>query len=286
MKVDVVIIGGSLAGASCARELARLGVPAVAFEREVFPRPKVCGGFVSPNAVECLDRLDLLDLVRAAGAVEVDRARIHAGGTEREVPLRRKGLGISRGTLDEIVARGAPVHQGINVRTVVRRGNGFVIETDEGEVQTAILIDAAGKLSRFTRRSTVEEFGIQFFQPNNCGSVLDFWFFEDGYGGGVGVENGRSNFCFLIKKKALGRYLSKVDCLCTGPLAYDRDTNPGNVIAIGDAAGMIDPFCGEGIHHALDSAMTAVRVVAQGLRHKRTYAEIRQAYEVDRMAAE
>ena len=50
--VDVVIIGGSLAGAACVRELARRGIDAVAFERDRFPREKVCGGFLSPGAVD------------------------------------------------------------------------------------------------------------------------------------------------------------------------------------------------------------------------------------------
>src|SRR5207247_826016 len=100
----------------------------------------------------------------------------------------------------------------------------------------------------------------------------------DGYGGAVSIEGGHSNFCFLIKKDALGRYLSSPDRLWTGPLAYDRV--PGNVIAIGDAAGMIDPFCGEGMHHAFDSGITAARVVAHGLKNSRTYAEIQQAYEL------
>src|SRR3989442_7334128 len=72
---DVVIIGGSLAGAACARELERLGIDAVALERDRFPRAKVCGGFVSPGAVECIARLGLLDSARQAGAVEGRAAR-------------------------------------------------------------------------------------------------------------------------------------------------------------------------------------------------------------------
>jgi flavin-dependent dehydrogenase len=60
-KHDVVVIGGSLAGAACARELARLGIDAVAFESDHFPRPKVCGGFVSPGGVDCLEQLGVLD---------------------------------------------------------------------------------------------------------------------------------------------------------------------------------------------------------------------------------
>ena len=66
--VDVAIIGGSLAGAACVRELTRFGIDAVAFERDRFPREKVCGGFLSPGAIDLLDQLGTLEAVRAAGA--------------------------------------------------------------------------------------------------------------------------------------------------------------------------------------------------------------------------
>ena len=55
-RVDVVVIGGSLAGAACVRELWRSGIDAVAFERDSFPREKVCGGFLSPGAVDLLQQ--------------------------------------------------------------------------------------------------------------------------------------------------------------------------------------------------------------------------------------
>jgi hypothetical protein len=137
-------------------------------------------------------------------------------------------------------------------------------------------VDASGKLSRFTKRESVEEFGIQYVEPNTRGSVLDFWFFSDGYGGAVSVEDGGSNFCFLIDKEALPKYLSRPDCLVTGPLAYDR--LPGDFIAIGDAAGMVDPFCGEGMRHALESGILAARVIERGIRRRASYDEIRYEY--------
>src|SRR6185295_8548015 len=117
------------------------------------------------------------------------------------------------------------------------------VETSAGRFRAAAIVDAAGKLSRFTRRVAAPEFGVQFVENESRDGTMDFWFFEDGYGGAVSVEGGRSNFCFLIRKPALWRYVSKPGRLVTGPLAYGRV--PGNVIAIGDAAGMIDPFCGE-----------------------------------------
>ncbi len=278
-KIDVVIIGGSLAGATCARELTRHGVDVVAFERDIFPRDKVCGGFLSPNAVDCLDQLGLLESVRQAGAAEADHASIHADGAVIHTPFRRPALGISRRALDHVVAKGAPVQQGTVVESVKDDGEGFIIGTNSEAVHAKVVIDAAGKLSRFTKRVAAPEFGVQYTEGGTRGSSLDFWFFGDGYGGAVTVECGRSNFSFLIHRDAIGRYLSKPGRLVTGPFAYDR--SGGTAIAIGDALGMIDPFCGEGIHHALDSGIVAARIVAKGLRDKRSYAEMRHDYEIE-----
>ena len=277
-KHDVVIIGGSLAGAACARELARLGIDAAAFERDRFPRARVCGGFVSPGGVDCLERLGVLDDVRAAGAVEVSSAKVRMGSAEVDVPFQRPGLGISRSALDKIVA-GASVHQGFAVSRVVQMDAGFVVSGLGFEVACSAVVDAAGKLSRFTRRRGEEEFGIQYTEEAARGNVLDFWFFEDGYGGAVSVEGRRSNFCFLINKDSLQKYVGRPECLVTGPLAYDR--LPGDYIAVGDAAGMVDPFCGEGMRHALDSGMLAARIVARGIRAGRGYSEMRREYEVE-----
>jgi flavin-dependent dehydrogenase len=273
MKHDVVIIGGSLAGAACARELVRLGVDAVALERDRFPRRKVCGGFLSPGAIECLEHLGVLDTVQRAGAVRIDSARVRAGSADVDIAFERPGLGISRAVLDDVLAREAPVVQGSPVREVRRDQDGFVVDS----IRCGVVIDAAGKMSRFTRRQTVDEFGIQYMEEGGLGSVLDFRFFETGYGGGVSVEGGRSNFCFLVQKDGLKRHLEGRECLVTGPLAYDR--LPGRFIAIGDACGMVDPFCGEGMRHALETGVLAAQVVAAGLRRHAGYEEMKWEYE-------
>ena len=270
---DVVIIGGSLAGAACARELVRFGIDAVALERDRFPRAKVCGGFLSPGAVDWLARLGVLEDVKAAGAVPVMSARVRAGSADVTIPFKRPGLGMSRSCLDALLGQNTPVEQGHGVREVHRVGAGFVVD----DIACSVVIDAAGKLSRFTKRSTVEEFGVQYSESGARGSVLDFWFYDDAYGGGVSVEDGRSNFCFLVRKDSLASYLKRSDCLVTGPLAYDK--LPDGFIAIGDAAGMVDPFCGEGMRHALETGMLAARVVANGIRRGFSYEEMKWEYE-------
>jgi flavin-dependent dehydrogenase len=255
--------------------LERLGIDAIALERDRFPRAKVCGGFVSPGAMKCLDSLGVLGEVRRTGAVEVTSARVRVGSANVEIPFARPGLGISRSALDDVVARGARVKQGCSVHEVRHDIGAFRVD----ETACAVVIDAAGKLSRFSKRRSVEEFGIQYVRSGTDGSVLDFSFFEDGYGGTVSIEGGRSNSSFLIKKDALRRYLDHEDCLVTGPLAYDKV--PGEFIAIGDAAGMVDPFCGEGMRHALETGMLAARVVARGIRRRASYEEMKWEYEAD-----
>jgi flavin-dependent dehydrogenase len=274
-RTDVVIIGGSLAGAACVRELARRGIDAVAFERARFPREKVCGGFLSPGAVELLDELGMLDRVRSAGAVDVRSARLLMRDAEVRVPFSQSGMGISRRTLDGLMAEHPGVQQGA-VQEVRRCDYGFRVQLDGDAVCARVVIDAAGKQSRFGRQAAASQFGIQFYDPEPRGDVLDFWFFEEGYGGAVTVDGGRSNACFLVCKEALPRYLSKAACV-TGPVAYTRTSS--DFIAIGDAAGMVDPFCGEGIRHALDTGLLAAVAVAKGLASGASYESMRGSYE-------
>ena len=275
--VDVAIIGGSLAGASCVRELTRLGVDAVAFERDRFPREKVCGGFLSPGAISLLDQLGILGSLHAAGAKTVSSTRIRMGEVETRAALPQPGLGISRRTLDALVAD-HPAVQYTAVRDVRRGGEKFRVQLDEGEISTNVVVDAAGKLSRFTRRRTVPQFGVQFYGTESPEGILDFWFFNEGYGGAVAVEDGRSNHCFLLDKEALpdavkGRPGMKI----TGPLSYQRRVS--DYISIGDAAGMVDPFCGEGMRHALDSGMYAAAIIAEALHKGQDYVAMKARYE-------
>ena len=211
-QIDVVIIGGSLAGAACARELTRRGVEAVAFERDHFPREKVCGGFLSPGAVDLLDELGLGEPVRRAGATTVRSARVRMGKWDLSFDLPGSGMGISRRTLDAIVADHPAVRHGA-VRHVERDGEGFRVRLDKVEISARIVIDAAGKLSRFTPRRSVPQFGVQFYEPETGGDVLDFWFFDGCYGGAVRVESGRSNACFLVEKDVLRKL--RLECART-----------------------------------------------------------------------
>jgi flavin-dependent dehydrogenase len=48
---DVLIVGGGPAGSSCARTLHREGLDVVVVDAAVFPRDKVCAGWITPQVV-------------------------------------------------------------------------------------------------------------------------------------------------------------------------------------------------------------------------------------------
>ncbi len=52
---DVLIVGGGPAGSTCAWQLRRAGAEVVLMDRAVFPRDKVCAGWITPQVVSELE---------------------------------------------------------------------------------------------------------------------------------------------------------------------------------------------------------------------------------------
>src|SRR4051794_19236558 len=103
-----LVIGGGPAGSTAAILLPRAGWAVTLVEQHRFPRDKVCGECLSALGIEVLRRLGLADDVRAAGAVRLDRALLHApNGTCASAPLPRPMWGISRTALDALLLRAA-----------------------------------------------------------------------------------------------------------------------------------------------------------------------------------
>jgi flavin-dependent dehydrogenase len=49
LETEVLIIGGGPAGSSCAWALKRYGIDCLILDRQVFPRPKLCAGWIPPG---------------------------------------------------------------------------------------------------------------------------------------------------------------------------------------------------------------------------------------------
>ncbi|MCA9456839.1 MAG: FAD-dependent monooxygenase, partial [Nitrospira sp.] len=76
-QYDVIVVGMGPAGASTAYELSRLGMSVVAFDKQVHPRYKICGGGLSAR-IERILPADFKAIIEGT----VYRVQFIYGGTD------------------------------------------------------------------------------------------------------------------------------------------------------------------------------------------------------------
>lgn len=114
MSWDAIVVGAGPGGAAAGILLAERGLSVLVLDRARFPRPKVCGEYLSPEAARILDRLGALKAVEAAGAVPLAGMAITAPVGTRvtgRYPMsgpwrgyRDHALAIPRLVLDRVLA--------------------------------------------------------------------------------------------------------------------------------------------------------------------------------------
>ncbi len=291
MTFDIAILGGGPAGTAAAITAASAGERVLLLERGRLPRHKVCGEFISPDGVALLKQLGLAALLRQSPRIAA--ARIFAGASVAETALAPPAMAISRYELDEALWKRA-VRTGADCRLQVEaraiKGSApFHIETSGGDFTARAVINASGRWSnlrrsRLSRQPREKWVGWKaHFREAEPASSVDLYFFPGGYCGVQPLGEGRVNACAMVRAEAadsinqvltlhprLGqrsrewRQVSKT--VTTSPLVFaPPQAEEGGVLFVGDAAGFIDPFVGDGISLALRSGMMA----AQALEHAR-----------------
>lgn len=112
-RYGAVVVGAGPAGSATAALLAEHGHSVLVLDKAQFPRPKLCGEYLSPEAARILDRLGVLKTVDEAGAVPLRGMRIWApDGTVLEALYPTSGpyrgyrdhaLAVRRLVLDQIL---------------------------------------------------------------------------------------------------------------------------------------------------------------------------------------
>lgn len=169
----VVVVGAGPAGAATAILLAERGVDVVVLDRATFPRPKVCGEYLSPETARILDRLGVLKAVDAAGAVPLVGMRItaadgrvldaHYRSVDGRQPYRDHAMALSRAAFDAVLVdrvRGLPIdlREGVRVTDLVFDGDRVAgVETvDAGgtraTIPASLVIGADGRASVVAQR--------------------------------------------------------------------------------------------------------------------------------------
>jgi flavin-dependent dehydrogenase len=206
--MKVLIAGGGVAGAAAA---CLLGPDCTLIERERAPHDKICGEFISTEAIAYLRRLGLDP--EALGAVPVRAVRLVHGATVAEARLPFPALGLSRRVLDAALlaraeALGATVLRGHAVRRVE---DGVAEVAGIGRFPDHAVFLATGKhdlrgLRRTPARPPEDLVGLKMHlridaaQRAALAFHVEVIMFRGGYGGLQPVEGGGVNLCLLLDR--------------------------------------------------------------------------------------
>lgn len=236
MQDEVLILGGGVAGCAVSIALARKGRSVTLIEREPTPRHKVCGEFLSGEALEDLHALGID--VASLGAVPLDYVRLAAARRAAEAPLPFRAASLTRKALDtaliaEAVAAGVRVERGRGVKALCRTTkNQWQAVLDDGttfEAPTAFLATGKHDMRGYARPKDSHHwvafkmyYRLSPTQMNDLQGASELTLYSGGYGGIQPVEDGIANFCSVVKQS----YFAKAGLRWEGLIAKMQQDCP------------------------------------------------------------
>jgi flavin-dependent dehydrogenase len=215
----VLVLGGGVAGSAASIALARNGRSVTLIEREVTPHHKVCGEFLSGEALEDLRALGID--VASLGAVPIHYVRLAAARRAAEAPLPFPAASLTRKALDtalitQAVAAGVHVERGRSVQALRRAtSNMWQATLDDGtsrNARTVFLATGKHDLRGHPRPQDPQRwiafkmyFRLGSAQAAELAHATDLMLFPGGYGGTQPVEGGIANLCWIVQQRYLAR---------------------------------------------------------------------------------
>ena len=219
MQEEVLIVGGGVAGCAASIELARKGRAVTLIERETMPRHKVCGEFLSGEALEDLHALGID--VTSLGAVPIDYVRLAAARRAATAPLPFPAKSLTRKALDtallaSAVAAGVRVERGRSVRSLIRtsadRWQATLNDGTTYKAHSAFLATGKHDLRGHPRPKDPDHwvafkmyYRLSAAQTTDLGAASELTLYAGGYGGIQPVEDGIANFCCVVQRRFFQR---------------------------------------------------------------------------------
>ena len=297
--LDIIVIGGGLAGLCNAIHLSKLGKKVLLIEKNEYPKHKVCGEYISNEVLPYLDFLEVNPF--DFGAVRINKFQLSTTKSNiisAKLPLG--GFGISRYTLDLVLSEKAK-ENGVmilqdTVLDVTFLKDFFQVETKQNSIFTSkIAIGAFGKRSLLDvkmGRNFIQKkspyLGVKIHVKGNFKEdLVALHNFKGGYCGVSKVENNAINLCYItnyatfkqykniedfqeqvvFKNNYLKEIFHSSEALFEKPLSISQisfETKKpveDHILMCGDSAGMIHPLCGNGMSMAIQSAQLASKLI-------------------------
>ena len=250
MQDEVLILGGGVAGCAASIALARKGRDVTLIEREPTPRHKVCGEFLSGEALEDLHALGID--VASLGAVPINYVRLAAARRAAEAPLPFPAASLTRRALDtallaEAIESGVRVERGRSVQALARTSaNLWQATLDDGttyEAPTAFLATGKHDLRGHSRPKDPHQWvGFKMYyrlsaaQTADLADASELTLYSGGYGGIQPVEDGITNFCCVVQR----RYFARAGLRWEGLLAKMQHDCPHLAMRLAGAQPLLD----------------------------------------------
>lgn len=294
---DLVIVGGGPAGSTLAWALRNSGLKIAILDKALFPRDKVCAGWVTPAVMQEL-QIDLTDYAEKRVLQPITGFSIGQVG-QRQVRSDYAGqtvsYGIRRYEFDHYLLQRceAELMTGVAVESIQRCANGWRINDS---IESTLIIGAGGHFCPVARLGGMKaanecvvaaqevEFAMTAQQAASCrisAEMPELFFSRDlkGYGWifrkgnylniGLGREDRHrlndhvERFVAYLRQQHLAFDIPKKfngHAYLLYPHAQRRLVDNG-LLLIGDAAGLAYPQSGEGIRPAVESALLAATVI-------------------------
>ncbi len=304
-EAQVIVVGAGPAGSTAACVLARAGVDVLLVEKGVFPRDKLCGGFLASRSLGLLEELHGAASCLPLYHTSDDRYQIwHGGRMLADQRLGDRMAFVQRLELDHFLARqaveaGARLRedsavqdlvegqrpQDSRVRIALKGGGELVAEhLIVADGARSILADAVAAPPRPLGVAMELHLPVDEAEPPR----LDFGLFPWGYGWrfpkrgcatvGVALWGHHARGCAGHLRRYL-EHLNLPAAPASGWILPDRcraRLSRGRVLLAGDAAGLCEPISGEGIYFALRSGQRAALALLDSARTGDLHASYRR----------
>ena len=302
--VDNLVIGGGLAGSMVAIRLATAGRSVVVLEKESSAHHKVCGEFLSREAIDYLRQVGVDPL--ALGAAPIRFVRLSSKGKVVESVLPFAALSLSRSALDQaMLARaeecGCTVERGIFVDGLTTSDNLWFAQLRDSKplwARTVFLANGKHDLRGWTRSHSGQSdlvafklhWQLQASQTEALRDLIEIFLFSGGYGGLSLVEADAANLCLVVRQarlrtvggwtellasilddnRLIRQRLQGAKAMWPRPLALSSISYgylskcSFGLWCVGDQAAVIPSFTGDGMSIALHSAALAAEMYLAG----------------------
>lgn len=295
---DVIIVGGGPAGTLAGYMLAGYGLKVLIIDQSRFPRRKVCGGGLTLHARELIP-FDISKVVHqevTSGQIAFRGRMIKTIQDENTIAFTIDRVTFDSFLLDKAVNAGVTTSLGQRVISVSQENDAIHVQTNQETFLGKYLIGADGVHSTVAKqfgmiknRSTSLAYEARLSREYETNSsqnemtTFDFGTILGGYGWifpkrdhlNVGVcRTWPGN---KASKKHLLRFVDQhpelhrdriIDIRAFPvPLGGKKyDLNKNNILLVGDAANLADPWLGEGLYYAIYSGILAAETIIKHAR--------------------